>query len=291
MAKQIVYVDDANIGATGDAAIVYDSGANTLTTTNAISATALTLSSTLTGGSSTDIALNTNKFTVDAGNGNTLIAGTLTQTGAVAAGGTITLGANADLIGSSTTEIDINNNFLVFGATGNTVIKGTLGLEGAFTGDINADIVINGDAFVLNAGTKVVSFGGAMTLEGTTAQTGALTCASTLSVAGVVTHGVAVAQPVDIIAAGNGAKTISVAHKLTTYVTNSVADIDASLADGETGQELIVILKTYDTNNVVITPTNKVNFATVTLNASGERAHFIFDGTNWHIVSTTGTVA
>ena len=206
MAKQLIYVDDASIGATGDTGIIYDSDAGTLTTTKAISGTALTLDSTITGGAATDIALNTDKFTVDATNGNTVIAGTATITGALT-------------------------------------------------------------------------------------QTGAVACASTLGVAGVFTPAVAVAQPIVNVAATNGAKVIAVDKKLTTYITNATADIAASLADGEDGQELIVILGTKDTNNVVITPAHMANGTTVTLDASAERVHFIFDGTNWHVVSTNGTVA
>lgn len=101
MAKQLIYVDDGNIGATENANIVYDSTASTLTTTNAISATGLTLSDTLTGGASTDIALNTNKFTVDATNGNTVIAGTCDVTGALASGAH-TLTGNSAISGDLT---------------------------------------------------------------------------------------------------------------------------------------------------------------------------------------------
>ena len=78
-----------------------------------------------------NVTVNTNKFTVAGATGNTVIAGTLTQTGAVAAAASITLGAGADLIGSATSDITINTNkFTVAGATGNTVIGGTTTLTG-----------------------------------------------------------------------------------------------------------------------------------------------------------------
>jgi len=189
MAKQIVYVDDGSIGATGDAAIVYDSSANTLTTTNAISATALTLSSTLTGGAATDIALNTDKFTVDATQGDTVIAGTLTQTGAVAAAASITLGAGADVIGSSTSDITINTNkFTVAGATGNTVVAGTLTQTGAVAaaasitlgagadliGSSTSDITINTDKFTTAGATGNTAIGGTLAVTGNTTHTGTI---------------------------------------------------------------------------------------------------------------------
>jgi hypothetical protein len=48
---------------------------------------ALTIASTLTGGATSDIAINTNKFTVAASSGNTVIAGTLTLSAALTYGG------------------------------------------------------------------------------------------------------------------------------------------------------------------------------------------------------------
>lgn len=52
---------------------------------------ALTLGSTLTGGATSDIAINTNKFTVAASTGNTVVAGTLGVTGAAALSSTLTV--------------------------------------------------------------------------------------------------------------------------------------------------------------------------------------------------------
>ncbi len=62
---------------------------------------------------------------------NLVIDGTSTLTGAVAAAASITLGAGADLIGSSTSDITFNTNkFTVAGATGNTIVAGTLDVTG-----------------------------------------------------------------------------------------------------------------------------------------------------------------
>lgn len=66
--------------------------------------------------------------------GNLIVDGTTTLTGAVTANGGITLGADDDLIGSSTSDITINTDkFTVAGATGNTSVAGTLGVTGIAT--------------------------------------------------------------------------------------------------------------------------------------------------------------
>ena len=85
-----------------------------------------TLQGTLVGGSTSDITINTNKFTVAAATGNTLVAGTLTVTGALTPTGGIT--------GGSTSNITINTNkFTVDASTGNTAVAGTLGVTGNTT--------------------------------------------------------------------------------------------------------------------------------------------------------------
>lgn len=63
--------------------------------------------------------------------GTLTVDGASTLTGAVGCAASITLGAGADLIGSSTSDITINTNkFTVAGATGNTLVAGTLDVQG-----------------------------------------------------------------------------------------------------------------------------------------------------------------
>jgi len=153
MALQIVAVNDASPGACVDVGLTWN-GSTTLTATQIIAGTSCTMSGTLavTG----NVAVNTDKFTVTAASGNTLVAGTLavtgaptftgaatcsdtltvvgasTLTGAVGCGASVTLGAGADIIGSATSDITINTNkFTVAGATGNTLVAGTLTQTGA----------------------------------------------------------------------------------------------------------------------------------------------------------------
>ena len=86
----------------------------------------------LIGSATSDITINTDKFTVAWDTWNTLVAwtfeatGASTLTGAVGCAASITLGAGADLIGSSTSDITINTDkFTVAWATWNTVIAWT----------------------------------------------------------------------------------------------------------------------------------------------------------------------
>jgi len=66
--------------------------------------------------------------------GTLTVDGATTLTGAVGAAASITLGAGADLNGSSTSDITINTNkFTVAGDTGNTVIAGTASVGGTLT--------------------------------------------------------------------------------------------------------------------------------------------------------------
>lgn len=112
-----------------------------------------TLVGTLVGGSASDIAINTNKFTVAASTGNTAVAGTLTVTGLT----TLTGG----LAGGSSSNITLNTNkFTVTAATGNTAIAGTL--------DVTGNTTVGGTLTV----TGAASFPGGITVTGTERFTG-----------------------------------------------------------------------------------------------------------------------
>lgn len=156
----------------------------------------------LIGSSTSDITINTNKFTVAGATGNTVIGGTLgitgatTATGLITANGGVTLGAGDDLIGSSTSDITINTDkFTVAGATGNTVIAGTLGITGATTatglitanggvtlgagddliGSSTSDITINTDKFTVAGATGNTVVAGTMGVTGVSTFTGGFT--------------------------------------------------------------------------------------------------------------------
>lgn len=113
MTQQIISVNDAAPGPCTDVGMTWNES-DTLSTTNSIECASLTLSGTLTGGSASNIAINTNKFTVDAASGNTLVAGTLGITGA------LTIGEMA------ASGVATFNNACEFGATDNAATSGAI---------------------------------------------------------------------------------------------------------------------------------------------------------------------
>ncbi len=100
----------------------------------------VTIAGTFTGGSASDITINTNKFTVAASSGNTLVAGTLSATGnfAIATNKfTVTAASGNTLVAGTlavTSDVAVNTNkFTVTASSGNTVVAGTLGVTGVTT--------------------------------------------------------------------------------------------------------------------------------------------------------------
>lgn len=100
----------SNVSVAGDEAVSGNlavTGTTALTGNTAITGTltvtgATTLNGGLLGGSSADIAINTNKFTVAAATGNTLIAGTGTVTGALTASAALAVGTTLAVTGVTT---------------------------------------------------------------------------------------------------------------------------------------------------------------------------------------------
>jgi hypothetical protein len=109
-----------------------------------LTGTSLSLSTTLHAAGNFDI--NTNKFTVAASSGNTLIAGTLALTSDFAVA---------------------TNKFQVTAASGNTVVGGTLGVTG--------DVAVNTSSFTVAASSGNTVVGGTLNVTGATTHTGATT--------------------------------------------------------------------------------------------------------------------
>lgn len=93
------------------------------------------------------------------------------------------------------------------------------------------------------------------------------------------------------VAATSGAVAVPVTNLYSSYTTNSSADIAATLADGVVGQMKIIKLDVFDTSDLVVTPANLNNGATLTFDATGEIAILLFVGTGWEIVYNTSTLA
>lgn len=116
-----------------------------------------------------NFAVNTNKFTVDAATGNSLVAGTL----------------------AVTSDVSVNTNkFTVAAASGNTVVAGTLGVTGAatFSSTLAAGASTLASASVTGAATVGTTLGvsGVATLASTVIS-GAATVGTTLGVTGAST--------------------------------------------------------------------------------------------------------
>jgi len=107
--------------------------AGTLAVTGAQTLTGnTTFGGTITGGASSDITINSNKFTVAASSGNTTVAGTLAVTGAQTLTGNTTFGGT--ITGGASSDIAINTDkFTVAASSGNTTVAGTLGVTGTST--------------------------------------------------------------------------------------------------------------------------------------------------------------
>lgn len=93
--------------------------------------------------------------------GTLTVDGATTLTGAVGAAASITLGAGADLIGSSDSNIVINTDkFVVTASSGNTIVEGTLDVHGNIdptTYETSNGGFLDEDAMGSNAANKVAS--------------------------------------------------------------------------------------------------------------------------------------
>jgi fibronectin-binding autotransporter adhesin len=92
----------------GQAGIAYDA-----VRVGNLTASSGSFSSTITGGSASNIAINTDKFTVNATSGNTSVAGTLGVTGNTTIGGTLGVTSTSTFTGAAT----FNGGIVVTGAT------------------------------------------------------------------------------------------------------------------------------------------------------------------------------
>jgi hypothetical protein len=128
-----------------------------------------------------DVAINTNKFTVTAASGNTLVAGTLAVTGASTLTGAV--GVTGDFAVNT-------NKFTVAASSGNTLVAGTLAVTGAatlsstlaagntaITGTLAAsgNVAINTDKFTVAAASGNTLVAGTLAVTGASTFTGLMT--------------------------------------------------------------------------------------------------------------------
>lgn len=95
-------------------------------------------------------------------------------------------------------------------------------------------------------------------------------------------------------AAASGAVSVTDFHKygVHTFITNATAALTLALPDGEhQGQICILKVKTFDTSDLVVTPTNLGDGATLTGDATGECCILVWSGSAWEIIYNSMTLA
>ena len=248
-----------------------------------------------TGAVSGDFAINTNKFNVTAASGNTTMAGTLGVTGDVAvntnkfnitasSGNTTTAGTLG-----VTGDFAINTNkFNVTASSGNTTTAGTLGVTG--------DLAVNTNKFNVTAANGNTTAAGTLSATGdfaintnkfqVTASSGNTTVAGTLGVTGLTTATGGIAGGVQTLS-GPGA--VNVTTLATAFTSTGTGDA-LTLADGTNGQmkTVVYVAEAAGADTGVLTPTNRIGYASVTLNAVGDSVTLQFVGTAWAILAVNG---
>lgn len=199
-----------------------------------------------------NFAVNTNKFTVTAASGNTLVAGTLSVTGDVA--------VNTD-------------KFTVAAASGNTLVAGTLDVTGAAV--LASTLGVTGNVAVATNKFTVTAASGNTAVAGTLAVTGLTT------LTGGLKGGVQ-----DLNAAG----AVNVTTLTTKWGTTGANDA-GTLADGAEGQLKFIVMDA-DGGDGILTPTNLADGTTITFNDVGDSVLLQFLNADWHVIVNKGcTVA
>jgi hypothetical protein len=151
-----------------------------------------------------NLAVNTNKFAVDATSGNTIVAGTFSSTG----------------------DLAVNTNkFTVAASSGNTAIAGTLSVTG--TTSLTGNLAVNTDKFTVNATSGNTIVAGTLTVNGNTTIVGDLTVQGTTTTVNSTAVAISdinltLAKDATTAAQANGAGlTISGANATFTYVSTT----------------------------------------------------------------------
>ena len=153
------------------------------------------------------LTMDTNKFTVADGSGNTAIAGTLTTTGATALDGGLTMDTNKFTVADDSGNTAIAGTF---DATGDTKLGAALGITGTLT-TTGATALDGGLTMDTNKFT-VADGSGNTAIAGTLTTTSATSLAGGLSVTGVGTFSVGVVSTgfsVTATVSGSGSGVIS----------------------------------------------------------------------------------
>jgi hypothetical protein len=173
------------INATTIGATTAGSGAfTTLTASSTLGVTGVTtLADDLVGGASTDILINTNKFTVAASSGNTVVAGTLGVAGLLTASAAATVGTTLGVTGNMTTSAyhlhSVDNALTAVGTNRATALqlakeRNIVSSAAAGTGVVLPVGVIGMEVMVFNNGANLIQVyaSASETIDGTAGSTG-----------------------------------------------------------------------------------------------------------------------
>lgn len=139
------------------------------------------------GGSGADIVLNTNMFTVDATQGNTVIAGSLAANGGITVDSTALIIADTTgkITGGAAADIDLNSVFTVDATQGNTL---TGALHAASATTLDTTLAVAGQSTLTGLQTTgAIQADAAVTVGTTLGVTGAASFGSTVGVTSLTT--------------------------------------------------------------------------------------------------------
>ena len=184
----------------------------------------------------------------------------LTAGRAVATGALTVTGA-----GAISGDVAVNTDkFTVAASSGNTVVAGTLG--------VTSNLAVATNKFTVAAASGNTAVAGTLGITGLTTLTG--------GVAGGVQS-----------LSGPGAVNLTT---VTTAFTSTGTGDALTLADGVAGQlkTVVYLAEGAGGDTGILTPTNRLGFASITLNAIGDSVTLQFIGTAWAILAVNGaTVA
>jgi hypothetical protein len=172
--------------------------------------------------------------------------------------------------------------------TGDLIVTGTANVSGNFVVATNKFAIIASTGDTATAGTFDCDddFSVSTNKFNVAAATGDTTAAGTFGVTGLTTLTGGLAGGIQSLS-GPGAVNITT---LTTNFTSTATGNALTLANGSTGQvkTVIYIAEAAGGDTGVLTPTNRLGYASITFNAIGNTATLQYTGAAWAILAVNG---
>ena len=214
-----------------------------------------------------------------------LTAGRAIATGNLTVTGTATVSSTADVAGNFSVA---TNKFNVTAASGNTTTAGTLGVTGDFSVNTNKFNVTASSGNTSTAGTLSATGDFAVNTNkfNVTASSGNTTVAGTLGVTGLTTATGGLAGGVQSLS-GPGA--VNVTTLATAFTSTGTGDA-LTLANGTAGQikTIVYVAEAAGGDTGVLTPTSRISYASITLNAVGDSITLQYLSAGWAVLAVNG---